>query len=143
MSLNCLYFTLLLPAAYGMAVVNAPYYDPSYLPVANLNAAFRGYNLYTGNPNSQYLLDNGYRAQIFETTEMDAQGRIRVHSSIDTIGTLKCRGSSSESVVTSMKQYRKDMLKSTVMGNSWQLGSATKISAGMNVAGVEVNVGKK
>ena len=122
--MSLLLFLTLLPMGYTMSFLN-----PSYLPVRNLNSALRGYNLYIAAPFSQQLIDPGFRGLLFDSTNMDKYGRFAAHSAIDSTDVEACNAALSATVVNSVKEYRKEELKSVTFGSGFQLGSNAKISA--------------
>jgi len=109
------------------------YMDPSHLPVPNLNAAARGYNIFTGAPFTNNFANTGFRGRIFKTTKMDKQGRVTLQPGVESSGSLGCSVSMSGDVITSMKQYRDAQRNSFVLGNSWRVGLEAKVSANVDL----------
>ena len=98
------------------------YMDPSHLPVSNLKAAARGYNIYIGAPFSNNLMDPGVRGQIFKMTKTDKKDRVELHPGVESEKALSCRVNMEGNVITSVKQYRQDQKTSSIIGEGWKIG---------------------
>lgn len=96
--------------------------DPSHIPVSNLKAASRGYNIYIGAPFSNNLMDPGVRGQIFQMTKTDKKDCVQSRLGVESEKALLCRVNMVRNVITSVKQYCQDQNASSIISEGWQVG---------------------
>lgn len=125
-------------------ISDGPWNDPSYSPVDNIDSAMRGYNIFIAEPFTASQIDPGFRQLIFQSTKRDDNdGTVSLQDGIGVTGDLSCVTGTSESIISSMEEYRNDQLHNTVIGREWSLGPEMDVNVGVNAGPVNVGISRK
>jgi len=73
---------------------------------------------------------------------MDDKDRVKLHPAIDVVPHLMCTMGKRASIISSMKEYRKNQILSAIIGTQYQLGDTFNVELGVNAGPVTGSISK-